>query len=147
MLCDWLLPKYNKEVRTKPPTQRNQYGIIGLERSIYLALKHLHTTGKTRFGVYQTTGKKISGRTEIINAVRSQQQIMDKVREKIPLEKINATTIVGKEDPAFGKKFGSANQPSKSKMTRTTSLTKSIKTIKGGKTIKSTKSAKTTKKI
>lgn len=146
LLCDWLLPKYNKEVRVKPPTQRNQYGIVGLERSVYLALKHLHASGKTKFGVYQTTGKKISGRTEIINSVRSQQQIMDKVREKIPLEK-NVTTVAGKEDPAFGKKFGSDNRSNKSKMTRTTSFTKSVKNIRDGKTIKSTKSAKKTKKI
>lgn len=146
LLCDWLLPKYNKEVRVKPPTQRNQYGIVGLERSVYLALKHLHASGKTRFGVYQTTGKKISGRTEIINSVRSQQQIMDKVREKIPLEK-NVTTVAGKEDPAFGKKFGSDNRSNNSKMTRTTSFTKSVKNIRDGKTIKSTKSAKKTKKI
>lgn len=146
LLCEWLLPKYNKEVRTKPPTQRNQYGIVGLERSIYLALKHIRATGKTKFGVYQTSGKKISGRTEIINSVRSQQQIMDKVREKIPLEKTENTTIVGGEEPAFGKKYGN-NQPKKAKLTPTTSLTNSIKSVKDGKTIKTTKSAKKTKKI
>ena len=147
MLCDWLLQKYNKEVRTKPPVQRNQYGIVGLERSIYLALKHIHTTGKTKFGVYQTTGKKITGRTEIIDSVRSQQQIMDKVREKIPLEKNDSTTVVGSEPPAFSKQTGTSNQPSKSKKTRTTTFTKSIKSIKDGKTVKMTKSAKKTKKI
>ena len=147
LLCEWLLLKYNKEVRTKPPAQRNQYGIVGLERSVYLALKHLHTTGKTKFGVYQTAGKKIPGRTEIINAVRTQQQIMDKVREKIPLEKVENTTIAGKEESAFGKKNGSNNQSNKSRMTRTTSLTNSIKSIKDGKTIKTTKNAKKTKKI
>lgn len=147
MLCEWLLPKYNKEVRTIPPTQKNQYGIIGLERSIYLALKHLHTTGRTKFGVYQTAGKKISGRTEIISSVRTQQQIMDKVREKIPLEKTKVTTNVGKEDPPFGKKYGSTNQQNKTKTTRTMSLTKPIKTVKESKSIQHTKTAKKTKKI
>lgn len=146
MICDWLLPKYNKEVRTKPPVQRNQYGIVGLERSIYLALKHLHSTGKTKFGVYQTSGKKISGRTEIINSVRTQQQIMDKVREKIPLEKTKTTTIAGKEESAFSKRSdaGTGNKLSKS---RTTPFTKSIKNIKDVKTTKSTKHAKKTKTI
>ena len=145
ILCDWLLPKYNKEVRTKPPAQRNQYGIIGLERSMYLALKHIHSTGKTKFGVYQTTGKKVSGRTEIINNVRSQQQIMDKVREKIPLEKDKITTKT-ENKPSVGTKNDSFNQSNKSK-TRTTPFTKSIKSVKDGKTIRSTKSIKKTKKI
>lgn len=147
LLCEWLVPKYNREVRMKPPTQRNQYGIVGLERSIYLALKHLHASGKTKFGVYQTSGKKISGRTEIINNVRSQQQIMSKVREKIPLEKNTSTTIAGMEDPVFGKKFGYDNRSNKSKLTRTTSFTKSVKSIQDGKKVKMTKSAKKTKKI
>ena len=139
MLCDWLLPKYNKEVRTKAPVKRNQYGIVGLERSVYLALKHLHASGKTHFGVYQTAGKKVHGRNEIINAVRTQQQIMDRVKEKIPAHK----------DPsAFSPKTIATNpHANKDRTTRTTVFTKSVKNIKNGKTTKSTKTSKTTKKI
>lgn len=142
MLCEWLLPKYNAEVRTKAPAQRNQYGIIGFERSMYLALKHLHTSGKTRFGVYQTSGKKIAGRTEIINSVRTQQQIMDKVREKVPLENNKNATV--KDKPTFS---NSNSRSSKEKKASTTMFTKSIKTMKDGKNTKKTKTAKTTKKI
>lgn len=147
MLCDWLLPKYNKEVRTKAPVKRNQYGIVGLERSVYLALKHLHASGKTRVGVYQTAGKKVHGRTEIINAVRTQQQIMDKVKEKLPLEKPE-TKIVGKNDSPFGQKtIATNNHSNKERKTKTTLVTKSIKTMKAGKSISKTKTSKMTKKI
>ena len=140
MLCDWLLSKYNKEVRTKAPSVRNQYGIIGLERSVYLALKHIHSTGRTKFGVYQTTGKKLSGRTEIINAVRTQQQIMDRVREKIPTEKEDVQ-IAGKDPGPFANKHSTENKTQSIKTTKTT------KTIKNVKTSKMTKTSKTTKTI
>lgn len=146
MLCDWLLPKYNKEVRTKPPVQRNQYGIVGLERSIYLALKHLHASGKFNFGIYQTTGKKISGRTEIINSVRTQQQIMDKVREKIPDQE--STTIKKPDSYTFSNKSPDRSyRAKKENRTKNTVFTKSVKTLKETKEIKKTKTAKTTKKI
>lgn len=144
MLCDWLLPKYNKEVRTKAPVQRNQYGIIGLERSMYLALKHLHSSGKTKFGVYQTSGKKVTGRTEIINSVRTQQQVMDKVREKIPLEKAN--NIDGKKESPFGSKSITNNKDS-GKTTKKVEFTKSFKNTKEVKSTKKTKTSKTAKKI
>ena len=143
MLCEWLLPKYNPEVRTKSPNVRNQYGIIGLERSMYLALKHLHTTGKTKNSTYLSTGKKISGRTEIINAVRTQQQIMEKAREKIPDEK--SKTIVGKDDLPFGTKSISTNRHSSTeKHTKKIELTRSVKTMKE---VSKTKTSKSTKKI
>ena len=144
MMCEWLIQKYNPEVRKKAPVQRNKYGIIGLERSVYLALKYLHSTGKTKCGVYQTTGRKIMGRTEIINAVRTQQQIMDKVREKVPLDK--TTKEVGKDASAFASKSISTNvhRSDITKKTKKVLFSKSIKTIKE---TKKTKSSKTTKKI
>ena len=91
MLCDWLIPKYNKEVRTKAPVKRTQ------------------------------------------------QQIMDRVKEKIPAHK----------DPsAFSPKTIATNpHANKDRTTRTTVFTKSVKNIKNGKTTKSTKTSKTTKKI
>lgn len=146
LLCEWLVPKYNKEVRTNAPSERNPYGIVGLERSIYLAFKHLHSSGQTKVSVYKTTGKKVSGRTEIINSVRTQQQIMDKVREKIPANK-NQETVAGKNEPTFGRKsIATTNTPS-SKQVQRTVLTKTTKQVKEIKKSKATKSTKTTKTI
>ena len=143
MLCEWLLPKYNPEVRTKAPVVRNQYGIVGLERSMYLALKHLHTSGKTKHSTYMSAGKKISGRTEIINSVRTQQQIMAKAREKIPDEKLKS--VVGKDDAPFGRKTIATNKHSSTeKHTRKIEFTNSVKTMKE---VSKTKTSKSTKKI
>ena len=147
LLCEWLVPKYNKEVRTVAPSQRNPYGIVGLERSIYLAFKYLHVSGQTKHSVYKTTGKKVSGRTEIINSVRTQQQIMDKVKEKIPEDK--NPNVVGKEDPTFGSKsiHNSASSNSRTQYTVLTKTTKQIKETKKAKVTASTKTTKSTKKI
>lgn len=141
MLCEWLLPKYNPEVRTKAPTVRNQYGIIGLERSVYLALKHLHSSGKTKFGIYQSTSKKVSGRTEIINSVRSQQQIMNNVHEKVPPDKENA--VISNQDPVFGRKeIAPKKSNDTEEKTKKTQFTKSVKTLKEVKKAKTTRSTK-----
>ena len=147
MLCDWLLPKYNKEVRTKSPDQRNRYGVMGLERSIYLAFRYLHITNRTNIAVSQTAAIKLSSRNTIINSVRSQEQIMAKVKEKIkkdPNEK--ATTEVGKDDPKFGDK--GVNKSTKSnqvKKVKKTLFTRSIKDIKNGKSTTRVKKTKKTK--
>ncbi len=140
MLCEWLLQKYSSEVRKNASVQRNKYGIIGFERSIYLALKYLHSTGKTRYGVYQTSGRKVNSRTEIINAVRSQQQIMDKVKEKVKVDK-NNTIEAGKDDSKFGSKSISTNahRSEITKKTKKVLFSKSVKTMKTSKTTKNTK--------
>ena len=146
MICEWLLPKYNKEVRTKAPSIRNQYGIVGLERSVYLALKHLHVTGKTKFGVYQTSGKKVTGRTEIISAVRTQNQIMDRVRERIPIDKENVK-VAESEKSTFDSNSIHANRHSIKNKTQTTKSTRTTKSVKNMKVTKTIKTSKTTKAI
>ena len=70
-----------------------------------------------------TTGKKVAGRTDIINSVRTQEQIMNKVREKIPPEKLK--TIVGKNsDP-----FGPSSNSSEKKNNHTEKRTKKIASL------------------
>ena len=143
LLCDWLLLKYNSDVRTKSPVTRNQFGIVGLERSLYLSLKHLHATGKTKTGTYMTSSKKVAGRTDIINSVRTQEQIMSKVREKIPPEK--SKTIVGKTTDPFGAQSNPYHKKGPSeKRTKKIEFTNSVKTMKE---VSKTKTSKTTKKI
>lgn len=143
MLCEWLLPKYNPEVRKNAPVKRNQYGIVGLERSIYLALKHLHFSGKLKVGIYQS-GRKVPGRTEIVNSVRSQQQIMEKVKEKVVLDKAKSVN----SDTPFGSKTAYTNRhANKDKVTNKTLFTKSTKLVKTGKLTAHAKTSKNTKKI
>ena len=137
MLCEWLLPKYSKEVRTKPSTQRNQYGIIGLERSLYLALRYIHITGKTSVGVYQTTGKKITNRNEIINTVRTQEQIMEKAKAKISIDK--KTEIESKPKTVSHSSRKPSNPIKVTANVKTSKTTKTNKTTKTQKTIKSIK--------
>lgn len=142
ILCDWLLPKYRKEVRQKFPIQRNQYGIIGLERSVYLAMRYLHVTGKTSLAVIKSTAKKINGRTEIINSVRTQDQVMEKVRAKISKdEKKPPSEVTLKKNLDFGTKSIS-NKKSTSKV-KDSPFTKKVKKTSIESKTKTAKKSKT----
>ena len=145
LMCEWLVSKYNKEVKLNPPIKRNFYGIVGLERSLYLAVKYIHTTGQTKFGVYQTTGKKLISRQEIINSVRTQQQIMDNYKDKLHGD--SKSTVVGKkvvEDK--NQKNGMFTNP-KAATSRATKTVKSIRTSSSSKSTKKTGTVKKTKRI
>ncbi len=48
ILCPWLRDKYSREVLRKAPDTRNEYRIIGFERSIYLALKYITMAGRNK---------------------------------------------------------------------------------------------------
>lgn len=142
MLCSWLLSKYNPEVRKKAPIQKNRYGVIGLERSIYLAFRYLHMSNRTNIAVIQTAGIKLSSRNIIINSVRTQEQIMNKVKEKIKKDKDEKTTTSGKEDPKFGNKSITDASKNKEKTVKKTIFTNSVKRIRNGKKVKTTKKSK-----
>ena len=133
LLCEWLLPKYDKNVRTKAPTQRNAYNIIGLERSLYLALKYLHMTKRTDVSVYKTTGKKISGRNEIIRAVRSQAEILSKTGDKIKDKKPDK---LEEKDVEKEKRHSNTQSIKKTgKIVKRVPRTKKVKSVKNIKTI------------
>ena len=141
MLCEWLLPKYNKEVRTKAPVQRNAYGIVGLERSLYLAMKYLHKHSYFKNGIYQTVGKKINGRTEIINSIRTQNQILERSKIKVTP---NSKLASDKTDTTKFKGRKVHNPDREVKVEKRTLFTKSVKNVRRTRT---TKTQKTTKKI
>lgn len=141
LLCDWLMNKYNAEVKKNLPIYRNRYGVIGFERSLYLTFRYLHVFNRTSLAVIQTAGIKLGNRNIIINSVRSQEQIMDKVKSKIKKDPKQKVTKTGKEDPAFGSKSIST------KKSNTISVTPTIKNSKNVKSSKKSKNIKKTRKI
>lgn len=82
MMCDWLAPKYSKEIKNNPST-RNAYNIIGYERSLYLAMRYIQDTSAMSIATINTVGIKVSGRGRIIESVRSQSQIMNLSKSKM----------------------------------------------------------------
>lgn len=144
MLCEWLISKYRNEVKKLEPVYRNRYNMIGYERSLYMAFRFLHVTGRTGIASIQTTGIKSSSRNAIVVAVRSQDQIMENVKAKIKKDPNEKVTIAGK-DAKFGSKQLATNinreSNKKNKVTNETRETKKV-----GK-VKVTKKVKTLKKI
>ncbi len=136
MLCEWLLDKYNEEVRKNAPEVRNRFNVIGVERSLYLAMKFIHFRGLTRNATYINTGVKITNRNDVASKVRTQEEIMEKVRAKVK--------------PIDEKKLP-AKKPEGSKPTGTrhpknaTPSTKGVKSVHSVQSTKKTKTSKTTK--
>lgn len=101
LICPWLEVKYRKEVRTTQATIKNQYGIIGLERSLYLACLYLKKSGRSRVSIINSTCVKAYNYQKIASLVRSQDQIMEKVKDN--LKPSDTKKISGLKDPTFTK--------------------------------------------
>lgn len=144
MLCEWLVEKYSEEVRKNAPSVRNRFNVIGVERSLYLAMKFIHFKGLTRITTYLNTGVKLSNRNEVIKNVRTQEEIMEKVRAKVkPTEEPkNAPAEKKAPDPSTLK--NTRKKPSNA--TPSTKGSKSVHAIAKTKKTKTSKTTKSTKK-
>lgn len=135
MLCNWLKDKYNPEVKKNFPNTRNQYGVIGVERSLFLALRYIKVKGLDNLSVINTTAVKMNGYAQIAQYVRTQDDVMSRYRIA-KLKKEPTTKRVG-TDAKFTKRSNNKKDnlnltanTAKTKTTRTTKHTKSTKFIK-----------------
>lgn len=145
MTCDWLLDKYSEEVQKGNPQTRNRYGVVGLERSLFLAMRFLHLKGLTRISTYENIGIKTTSRDEIIKNVRTQEEIMEKVKERVrtrePIPEEESTTAPKKnpENPQPSlpkKKARSSNATAVGQVTKSTRTNGHTKKTKRGKSTK-----------
>lgn len=83
MTIPWLDNKYRVEVKKKNASSKNEYGIIGMERSLYLACMYLVKTRRTDIAVINSIAVKPTGFKQIASLVRSQDQIMAAVKAKV----------------------------------------------------------------
>lgn len=134
LLCGWLSSKYNKQVKKVPAEVRNRYGIIGLERSIYLAMKYLKNTNKLSSTLFKD-GIKVFTKGSIAKNVRNQSEVMHNSKAKLDKLKEN----VNKKIPT---KSNSGTTKNTVKSVKTTKTTKSMKSVKTTKTVKNTKTVK-----
>lgn len=121
LMCKWLENKYRKEVKKNTANIKNQYGIIGLERSLYLACLYLKKSGKTRSEVINTTCKKVTTYKAIADGVRTQDEIMEKSKMKIDPEAAKSTS--GIKDINFQSKKKESTRKHDSEYTKTTNST------------------------
>lgn len=139
MLCEWLLDKYNEEVRKNAPEIRNRFNVIGVERSLYLAMKFIHFKGLTRNTTFINTGVKVTNRNEIAKNVRTQAEVMEKVKAKVKPDP-NKVPLAKGGEPEKAK-----IQPARKPQNPTPS-TKEVKSVGKGKSTKRTKTVKSSKK-
>lgn len=150
LIISWLDSKYRPEVRKQSATTKNQYDMLGMERSLYLACLYLTKTRRSDLSVINTTAHKPSGFAQIAVHVRTQDQIMEAVRAKIlptdPVAPKGAPggTLVSRKDAGHEGTPSSAATP-KIKSTKKLGSLNSIRKTKPGmaRSIKS----KSTKRI
>lgn len=145
LLCHWLENKYKKEVKKNAANVKNQYGVIGLERSLYLACLYLKHSGRSRLNIISSDSVKVTGYSAIAKGVRSQDEIMEKSKMKVNPEEGKKTS--GIKDINFESKQIDSTRKGTSGYTpvvNSTLFTKSTTTQ--GKT-RSSKTVKKTRRI
>ena len=141
LICRWLENKYRPEVKKNNANIKNQYGIIGLEKSLYLACLYLKKSMRTRDDVIITTSKKVTSYSAIASGVRSQDEIMEKSKLKIKPDELKGTS--GVKDINFKSKNRESTRRGNINYVKTTNST--LFTQSSSKSKKSSKSH-TTKK-
>ena len=145
LLCHWLENKYRKEVKKNTANIKNQYGIIGLERSLYLACLYLKKAGRTRADIITTLGKKVTSYSMIANGIRTQDEIMEKTKMKInPVDK---NAISGANDINFKSEKKESTRKGTAEYTKTTNSTLFTKNTKSQSKSSTTRTSKKTRRI
>ena len=145
LLCHWLENKYRKEVKKNTANIKNQYGIIGLERSLYLACLYLKKAGRTRADIISSIGKKVTSYSIIANGIRTQDEIMEKTKMKIKSEDKNA--ISGANDINFKSEKKESTRKGTAEYTKTTNSTLFTKNTKSQSKSSTTRTSKKTRRI
>ena len=145
LLCHWLENKYRKEVKKNVANIKNQYGIIGLERSLYLACLYLKKSGRTRNEVINTISNKTTSYSMIANGVRSQDEIMEKTKMKVLPQDVKS--ISGANDINFRSKKKESTRKGTAEYTKTTNSTLFTKTTEKQSKSTVTKTSKKTRRI
>lgn len=142
MFIEWLKDKLDERTyQTSDDKDNTRSAVDSIEKSLYLALKYLHTTGRTQTSSYVTSGIKINSRTRVFNSVRWYKQISAQMPPKDSKSRVKD---VGTEKNPFASKTLANNTNAKKtvKSTKTTVFTKSAISPKASKRTKRTKSVK-----
>ena len=120
VFCNWLRSKLNSEIYQRDrENTKNPYGIIGLERSLYLAMKYINGSGLHYLSKINTILNKVNGYAQIAMNVRSQEDILSNRRK----EKI-------KQDKKEVKKENATKKKSNKKGIHYVSTTKKVSKVK-----------------
>lgn len=129
LIIPWLDNKYRVEVKKKEAASKNEYGIIGMERSLYLACLYLTKTRRTDIAVINSIASKPTSYNQIAALIRNQDQIMASVRAKVPPSDNQPVTVP--VTPVTNRNHGHEGTSSAERMppiSKVKSLDKGVKT-------------------
>jgi len=142
LTCQWLDTKLSKKARTTSANVRNQFGVIGYEKSIYLACMHIRHSGAHLVSVIHGSSEKVTSYHRIAQTVRTQDEILEHIKAKTPLGNVPKTT-----GSTFDTKKSDTHITQRKDATPTTKSVLFSRTVKANKKVKATHSSKTTKKV
>ncbi|MCM1213949.1 MAG: hypothetical protein NC548_05425 [Lachnospiraceae bacterium] len=142
LTCQWLDTKLSKKARTTSAATRNQFGVIGYEKSIYLACIHIKHSGAHLVSVIHGSSEKVTSYSRIARTVRTQDEILDHIKAKAPHGNTPKTT-----GSTFDTKKSESHITQRKGATPSTKPALFTRSTKTNKKVKATRSAKTTKKV
>lgn len=144
LTCQWLDTKLSKKARTTSAATRNQYGVIGYEKSIYLACMHIKHSGAHIVSVIHGSSEKVTSYSRIARTVRTQDEILEKIKAKTGSTPGNTPKTTGS---TFDTTKSEAHISQRKDATPSTKPSLFMRSTRTNKKVKATRSSKTTKKV
>lgn len=82
LLCTWLKDKYDKKIIREKPEVRNEYQIMGFERSLYIALKYISLSGRNKVDNIRILSTNFKKYSDIKSLIKTQEEIMESLNKK-----------------------------------------------------------------
>ena len=87
LLVDWAKDLYPREVVRKPPRERNSYGLVGYEKSLYIACLHISMHCSSVVGDIKNHAILQANTMEIHRKIQTSEEVLKKYKELSPVEK------------------------------------------------------------
>lgn len=143
LLCRWLENKYRPDVKKKVAEVKNQYSIIGLERSLYLSMLYIKKHNLGFIETFDMNAEKVPSLHPITSKIRTQDQIMEKSHQKV-----DSTEFKTEPDSTKTLPTNSTTPTRNSKSSSMVKSTKKVSSLKPTKSsIKKVQKSKSVKKI
>lgn len=86
VIPEFLISKYDYMTLAYSPASKNTTN--DLEKSLYFAMKYVHTNGLDENSVYKTAGKTVNFLAQIAEHVRTQKEILSQSRERLEEQRV-----------------------------------------------------------
>lgn len=135
LLVDWAKDMYPREVVKKPPTEKNSYGLIGYEKSLYIACLYISMHCSSVVGDIKNRAILQSNTSEIHRKLQTSDEVLKKYKELPPLDKEIESKKVSKIEKDDSSNRGTTNVTQGIHSVKKVNRTKTVNHVKSVKRI------------